>query len=152
MLTLLFTDTHTRNNGIPDERASRYFDAVAAVASSLGFSTARLGACIPPGLLRDVDAEVATPASLEAWRGHPLRGRLVEQARRHVEGDVDVESAAHRYLVLCAHEGRALVERFSDHLFLSYNPPAMDLCTPPLPTLHLYSMRAKTSVKPWFTS
>jgi hypothetical protein len=95
------------------------------------------------GDLRAADAEVR-------WRAHPQRDGLIAQAAKHVEQGGDVETAARTYLATCAREGEVIAARYPDSVFATYNPPAFDCVSPPLPKVYLYSYKDRTSVKPWF--
>ncbi len=151
-MTLIFTDTHARNNRIPDERARRYFAGVREHAHALGMTTVLLSDLWRElGITEALVEETLRDAAFEAeWAAHPLRERLVEQGSRHVEQGGDPADAAKRYYAICSHEGRALAARYPGAIFATYNHPDFDCVSPRLPKVYLSSFKEGTSVKPWF--
>jgi acyl-CoA synthetase (AMP-forming)/AMP-acid ligase II len=152
MLTLIFTDTHAANNRIPRDRADSYFADIQSVAIDLGMDTVRLSELwAQGGLTPRVIAEEAEDTTFEApWQALPLRARLIEQARRHVEQGGDPEAAAKRYYLGCSQESVLIAERYATFMFLTYNHPDFDFLLPDLPKIYLSSFKAGTSAKPWF--
>ena len=151
-LTLILTDVHAHNNGIPADRMERYFAAIGERAHELGMVTVRLGELWREAGLRmdEVRAALDHPEARDRWAAEPLRPQLIRQAERHVAPGLDAEEAARFYLHACRCEGLAIAARYPGHVFLTYNPPKMDLLSPPLPKLYLSSFKEGTSVKPWF--
>lgn len=156
-LTLILTDMHARNNGVPLARMRRYFGAVRDQAAQLGMEVVLLSELWTQAGLspEQIEAELREPAFHARWQAEPLRERLVQQAQKHFEPSPDAartpEAAARFYYQACLREGAAIAARYPEHLFLTYNPPDLDCLSPPLPRLYLYSYKEGTSVKPWFT-
>ncbi|HEY2511212.1 MAG TPA: class I adenylate-forming enzyme family protein [Polyangiaceae bacterium] len=150
--TLIFTDTHARNNRIPEERMNRYFEAIRGHAEGLGMRTVLMSELwADAGLTVSKIQEAAKHADFEAaWSAHPLRDRLIDQAGKHVEEGGDPAHAAKHYLATCSQESRALAERFAGGIFATYNHPDFDCVSPLLPKVYLSSFKEGTSVKPWF--
>jgi long-chain acyl-CoA synthetase len=151
-LTLILTDSHAANNHIPAARSTAYFDAIAAHARNLDFAVVTMTDLWRDGGLStgQIDRDMTGAAAEDAWQTDPLRSRLIDQARKHVEGGADVEGAAWRYRVMCRLEGQLVAARHPDHIFITYNPPEFDAVSPGLPKVYLSSFKAGTSVKPWF--
>jgi acyl-CoA synthetase (AMP-forming)/AMP-acid ligase II len=150
--TLVFTDTHARNNRIPHDRMHRYFEGVRKHADGLGMKTVLMSELwADAGLTPERIADTARQPDFEAdWAAHPLRDRLIAQAGKHVEQGGDPAIAAMRYYATCSHESRALGERFAGGIFATYNHPDFDCVSPQLPKVYLSSYKEGTSVKPWF--
>ena len=151
-LRLIFTDTHARNNRIPEDRMMAYFAAVRREAEAMGIECELLSELWQRAGLRasDVQERLASPAFAEQWASEPLAEKLLVQAARHVEGDFAPAEAARFYYAACALEGAAIAKLYPGHVFTTYNPPEADRLSPPLPKVYLYSFREGVSVKPWF--
>ena len=153
-LTLVLTDVHAIDiNMKPRLRVERYFEEIAQAAEPLGFEVLRLS-----DLWRDAGLSVesvrATIRGREfeaAWQQEPLREQLLVQAQKHSEGDQDTETAAEAYYLACRRERVAMLDRFRDHIFITYNDPTFDGLLPDLPKVYIYSHKEDSSLKPWFT-
>jgi len=154
LLTLIFTDTHARNNQLPEGRVTRYFAAVSERARALGMETTLMSElCTGAGLgARQIEDEILSPASEAAWQAHPRRQQLIEQAAKHVEQGADIEARAKAYFVMTRLEGRIIAEQYPFSILVTYNSPEFDFVLPPLPTVYLNSYKDGTAVKPWFAN
>ena len=151
-VTLILTDTHAQNNRIPEARSRAYFEAIASCARERDMDAVYMSALWAEAGLTSaqIQADLAEPDAEALWQDHPQRDGLIAQAAKHVEQGGDVETAARTYLATCAREGRVIADRYPHGVFATYNPPAFDCVSPPLPTVYLYSYKDRTSVKPWF--
>ncbi|MCA9540172.1 MAG: hypothetical protein KC620_14845 [Myxococcales bacterium] len=150
-VTIILTDMHAANNGIPAARVAAYSAAIQAEAEARGMQVVRLSeiwrdAGLTPAA---ITAHIETEAFAAEWQAHPLRARFVDQAARHAEHG-DAEAAARFYVHGCDVEGRAIAAAYPNALFTTYNHPDFDCVSPPLPKLYLHSFKEGTSVKPWF--
>ncbi|MBC7659546.1 MAG: acyl--CoA ligase, partial [Chitinophagaceae bacterium] len=151
-LTIIFTDTHARNNKIPVERMTSYFAGIRNYAEKLGMKTILLSEIWKEyGLTSEtILNEVATDAFKEKWENDSLRQRLIDQAAKHAEDNQKPEDAAMRYYCTTAHEGVIVAKKYPHSIFTSYNHPDFDIVSPVLPKVYLSSYKDGTAVKPWF--
>jgi len=150
-LTVMLNDVHSTINEIPTACFERYYDAVAAYASSVGFTALRQSdVWRAVGLdLVDIKTQAMAPEFDEPWRDLPNRFHLVARSERHHNGACS-ERGARLYAYACLKEGAAFAAHFPGHLFLTYNGPDMDPLLPALPKLYLYSYKKGKTEKPWF--
>ena len=151
-VTLILTDTHARNNRIPETRFIAYLSSVAAYAQTLGMEVIYLSQLWEEAdlTLDQIHQDLSAPDAVQEWEAHPQREALIAQARKHVERGGEVEHTARTYLAMCMREGEIIARRYPHSVFATYNPPSFDCVSPPLPKVYLYSYKDRTSVKPWF--
>ena len=141
-LTLVLTDVHAIDiNMKPRLRVERYFEEIEQAAEPLGFEVLRLSELWrDAGLgVESVRAAIGGREFEAEWQKEPLREKLLVQAHKHSEGDQDTETAAKTYYLACRRERVAMLERFRDHIFITYNDPAFDALLPDLPKTNIYS-------------
>lgn len=151
-LTLIFTDTHARNNRIPDERMNRYFSGIREEAEKLGLDTIRLSELWQQAGLdwQSIVDVMRSETFQKRWADEPLRLRLVDQAAKHAEQGFEPSHAAEHYYAACLHEAVEVAKIFPKALFTTFNHPDFDCISPNLEKLYLTSFKEGTSVKPWF--
>ncbi|MBI3453317.1 MAG: acyl--CoA ligase [Rhodospirillales bacterium] len=152
-LTLLLTDVHARLNGKPEATREMYFAAIRTAAEKLGFRVDWLG----DAWRRDgIDVEnsfraIDDDAFAAMWNDLPIREQLLVQAEKHFQGE-DIRRGAQAYYWACQQDRRILTERYSGHIFITYNMPPLDACLPDLLRLYIYPHTRRKSDKPWFDS
>jgi acyl-CoA synthetase (AMP-forming)/AMP-acid ligase II len=151
-LTLILNNMHGRMNGRIPERASAYLSQIAEKARAAGFIVEFEDAVWEAGGL-DLDAitrEAATPERKTWFEALPVNDKLAEQATKHSRLRAG-EEGARLYATACQHANRLLEKRYAGHIFLTYNPPELDIVSPDLPRLYIFPYRRGNSNKPWFT-
>lgn len=151
-LTLILNNMHGRMNGRVPERAAAYLGAIAEAARAAGFNVEmedevwRAGGIELPAL----EAEAQTEERKRWFDQLPVREKMIEQAGKHsrLRGG---EDGALLYATACQAANRWLEERYAGHIFLTYNPPDLDIVSPDLPRLYIFPHRRGNSDKPWFT-
>jgi long-chain acyl-CoA synthetase len=141
-LTLVLTDLHAEINGKPAGRVSDYFAAVADDARVRGIETVFLSDLWRAIGLRLDDLE-------PAGEDHPLIETAYARAAKHSE-NLGARLSARRYLAACRWDSQAMLARFPESVFLTYNGPSDAGFLPNMPTFYIYSYRKKVSKKPWF--
>ncbi len=151
-LTLVLNDMHGRMNGRVPERAKAYLESIGRAAREAGFRVEWESDLWGRGGL-DLDRVVGEAGREEthSWfQGLDVRDKLVEQAGKH-SNERGPEEGARLYATACRLANRVMEEQFAGHIFLTYNPPEMDLVSPDLPRLYIFPWRRGLSIKPWFS-
>jgi len=148
-ITFILTDVHAAVNGKDPATMRQYFAAITREAGRCGHATRFLGALWADCgfAIADIDRRLAAIGG--AFSGLPQHQLLVRSARKHARG-VDPELAARRYWAACTIDAEVIGRAFPGHILFTYNGREYAGLLPPLPTMYLYSLRKKTSVKPWF--
>lgn len=141
-LTLILTDLHAKINGKPAGRIEEYFAAVANDARERGIETIFLSE-LWAGIDRSID-------DLEpVGEDHPLMGKATTRSRKHSENG-SPQMTARLYLAACKWDSKAMLARFPESIFLTYDGPSDAGFLPAMSTLYIYSYRRNISKKPWF--
>jgi len=148
-LTFILTDVHAAINGKDPAAVSSYLADVGRLVEGFGWRAMRLSELWEAGGY-GIEAACHRVPELEGrWQALRVRPLLVRSARKHARG-IEPEQAARRYHAACVIEAEVVPAAFPGHILFTYNGREYDEILPPLPKLYLYSLRRKTSVKPWF--
>jgi hypothetical protein len=143
-LTLIFTDTHARLNGHPEENIRRYFAGMTSLCGQRGIASCWLGSLVK------ASGHLATAAPLETLPPETLSS-LVASAQKWYRGPGTAEEGALAYLRMNLIERRVVERTFPNSIFVTFNGSEMrNLFPHQLPIFYMYSLRRGMSVKPWF--
>lgn len=145
-LQLIFTDTHALLNGYTKHDITTYYSSLRNHIAQYGWESIRLSRIQPMDYKNLIQKAPHTEIPRE------LLHTLIRTSRKHNKRLDDHDLGARSYYLLNQFERKAVAERFPHSIFLTYNSSAFNPLFPEtLPIFYLYSLRAGTSVKPWFS-
>ncbi len=151
-LKIIYADTHARINRVKEAAIEHYYASVMRLISNWdnGIQTEmiRLSALWAEGGqgIQNVGAKRALNSILSKEQYEFIK----RNAKLRYHG-ADYEEGARRYVRARLRDNVILKARYSDHIFLTYNNPAvMGALQPNLPLLYVWSLRRGRSSSPWF--
>ncbi len=149
-VTWILADKHAENNGYPESAYISYLERMKERLENAGFKTVNLSELWQKwGLDSNVIRLSLESMPSDWWSTVSIAGQLERQARKRTDPENAIESAQ-QYYMMRKLEKPHLEEDFDDSIFFGYSDGRTQSILPTLPSLYLYTERAKISDVPWF--
>ncbi|HHD63114.1 MAG TPA: hypothetical protein ENK96_01845 [Desulfobulbaceae bacterium] len=150
-LKIVFADTHARINRIPEAVIEHYYSSLLHLIKRIpAFQSELIRLSALWNKCRRRPEDVACGKSPDSLISREQYEFIKKNATKRYYG-ADPEEGARRYLKARLADNMILEAEYSDHIFLTYNNPAvMAPFQPELPVLYVWSLRRGRSCSPWF--
>lgn len=151
-VTVLVTDIHARNNGIPGAVIKDYVESLSEEVASRSWVVKTVSQVLGT-VESNTLLEICQDDDYVRFRWNRLRPdlqrRLADNARRRCLEDSST-LAAMRYVAICELEGGLIARAIPKGFLFSYQSPELAFLLPSMPTILVYVEPGGGKLRPWY--